>query len=42
MVGGIVDDEMVTAVEGTRGKAKIERSFCCIAISHEEACSAFW
>ena len=42
MVGGIIDDKMVTAVEGTRGKAKVERSFCGVAISHEEACSAFW
>ena len=41
MVGGIVDDEMVTAIESTRGEAKVERSFCGVAISHEEACSAF-
>ena len=41
MVGGIVDDKMVTAVEGTRGKAKVERSFCGVAVTHEEACSAF-
>ena len=41
MVGGIVDDEMVTAIESTRGEAEVERSFRSIAISHEEASSAF-
>ena len=41
MVRGIVDYEVVTSIEGARGKAKIQRGFCCVTVSHEEACCAF-
>ena len=41
VVGGVVDDEMVAAVESSIVEAEVERSFRSIAISHEEASSAF-